>query len=233
MHMWKLLIVEDDEKLKNELAYFLNHNGYEAIEVSGFEDPVGEILDSGCDLVLLDINLPMMDGQYICREVRRKSDVPIIMVTSRNSDLDQLISMNYGADDYVEKPFHTQILLARIGAVLRRVKKSSTAVEVIDCGGWSLDVQKRMAVHGSQWVELTKNEWNILYYLAKNMGKLVSREELMTYLWDSEMFVDDNTLSVNMARIRSRLQEIGVGPVVKTRRGQGYMMMFGETDERL
>ena len=125
MHMWKILIVEDDEKLKNELAYFLNHNGYEAIEVSGFEDPVGEILDSGCDLVLLDINLPMMDGQYICREVRRKSDVPIIMVTSRNSDLDQLISMNYGADDYVEKPFHTQILLARIGVVLRRVKKAA------------------------------------------------------------------------------------------------------------
>ena len=168
--MYKILIVEDDEKLKNELAYFLNHNGYEAIEVRGFEDPVGEILDTGCDLVLLDINLPMMDGQYICREVRRKSDVPIIMVTSRNSDLDQLISMNYGADDYVEKPFHTQILLARIGVVLRRVKKSSTAVEVIDCGGWGLDVQKRMAVHGRQWVELTKNEWNILYDLAKNLG---------------------------------------------------------------
>ena len=133
--MERILIVEDDEKLRKELAFFLNHNGYEAEELCRYETLVEDILDSGCDLVLLDINLPVVDGQYVCREVRKKSDVPIIMVTSRNSDLDQLISMNYGADDYVEKPFHPQILLARIGAILRRVRKGNGTGEIMDCGG--------------------------------------------------------------------------------------------------
>lgn len=229
--MERILIVEDDEKLRKELAFFLNHNGYEAEELCRYETLVEDILDSGCDLVLLDINLPVVDGQYVCREVRKQSDVPIIMVTSRNSDLDQLISMNYGADDYVEKPFHPQILLARIGAILRRVRKGKEAGEIMDCGGWWLDVASRTAGTKTKSVELTKNEWNILFYLASRRGTLVSRDALMTYLWDSEMFVDDNTLTVNVARIRAKLEEIGIRDVIKTRRGQGYVMEEGGRHE--
>lgn len=229
--MERILIVEDDEKLRKELAFFLNHNGYEAEELCRYETLVEDILDSGCDLVLLDINLPVVDGQYVCREVRKQSDVPIIMVTSRNSDLDQLISMNYGADDYVEKPFHPQILLARIGAILRRVRKGNGTGEIMDCGGWWLDVARRTAGTKTKSVELTKNEWNILFYLASRRGTLVSRDALMTYLWDSEMFVDDNTLTVNVARIRAKLEEIGVRDVIKTRRGQGYVMEEGGRHE--
>lgn len=222
--MGKILIVEDDEKLRKELAFFLNHNGYDTEELCNYETLVKDILSSEGDLVLLDINLPVFDGQYVCKEVRKVSDVPIIMVTSRNSDLDQLISMNYGADDYVEKPYHPQILLARIGAILRRIKKVNGVGEIINCGGWQLDVSRRMARKQNMEVELTKNEWNILFYLSSRRGTLVTRDALMTYLWDSEMFVDDNTLTVNMTRIRAKLEEIGVKNVIKTRRGQGYVM---------
>lgn len=226
-----ILIVEDDEKLRGEMAFFLEHNGYEAKELCRYETVVEDILASDCDLVLLDINLPVVDGQYVCREVRRTSDVPIIMVTSRNSDLDQLISMNYGADDYVEKPFHPQILLARIAAILRRMKKGKEPGETVDCGGWWLDIPRRMAGKGARSVELTKNEWNIVFYLASRRNTLVSRDALMTHLWDSEMFVDDNTLTVNVARIRTKLEEIGVRDVIKTRRGQGYLMEDGGENE--
>lgn len=222
--MEKILIVEDDEKLRKELALFLNHNGYETEELCHYETLVEDIIASKGDLVLLDINLPVLDGQYVCKEVRKESDIPIIMVTSRNSDLDQLISMNYGADDYVAKPFHPQILLARIAAILRRVKKEVGVGDIIDCGGWKLDISRRIACKNNVEVELTKNEWNILFYLSAQRGKLVTRDALMTYLWDSEMFVDDNTLTVNIARIRGKLEEIGVKNVIKTRRGQGYVM---------
>ncbi len=222
--MKRILIVEDDEKLKKELAYFLCHNGYETKELEKYDTPVEDILHCGCDLVLLDINLPVVDGQYICKEVRKQSDIPIIMVTSRNSDLDQLISMNYGADDYVEKPFHPQILLARIAAILRRVNKGKESPEIIECGGWQLDVAKRMARNQGMEIELTKNEWNIVFFLAKQKGTLVTRDALMSYLWDSEMFVDDNTLTVNVTRIRSKLESIGIKNVIRTRRGQGYVM---------
>lgn len=223
--MEKIFIIEDDEKLRNELRDFLCRNGYEAECLEEFGHTKDAIQNSGADLVLLDIGLPVEDGQYICKEVRKESDIPIIMVTSKNTDLDELLSMNYGADDFVAKPFNTQILLARIAAILKRVNKGSQAVESISCGSFVLDTARGVVRVQENEVELTKNELKILNYLAVRRGMIVSRDALITYLWDSEMFVDDNTLTVNITRIRNKLERIGVCGVIQTKRGQGYLLL--------
>lgn len=223
--MEKIFIIEDDEKLRNELRDFLCRNGYEAECLEEFGHTKDAIQNSGADLVLLDIGLPVEDGQYICKEVRKESDIPIIMITSKNTDLDELLSMNYGADDFVAKPFNTQILLARIAAILKRVNKGSQAAESISCGSFVLDTARGVVRAQENEVELTKNELKILNYLAVRRGMIVSRDALITYLWDSEMFVDDNTLTVNITRIRNKLERIGVCGVIQTKRGQGYLLL--------
>ncbi len=221
--MQKILIIEDDEKIRSELETFLNKNGYETKTIVNFENTIEDALNEKADLILLDINLPYADGEYICKEIRNNSDVPIIMVTSRDSEIDELISLNYGADQYVTKPYNIQILLAKIAGLLKRNQSNNTN-DKIELEKFILNTSSRYVGNGDKKVELTKNEYNIIYYLSLRKGKLVSRDEIMDYLWESESFIDDNTLSVNIKRIRDKLEEIGAKDSIETRRGQGYIL---------
>ena len=221
--MQKILIIEDDEKIRSELETFLNKNGYETKAIVNFENTIEDALNEKTDLILLDINLPYADGEYICKEIRKNSDVPIIMVTSRDSEIDELISLNYGADQYVTKPYNIQILLAKIAGLLKRNQFNNTN-DKIELEKFILNTSRRDVENGDKKIELTKNEYNIIYYLSLRKGKLVSRDEIMDYLWESESFIDDNTLSVNIKRIRDKLEEIGAKDSIETRRGQGYIL---------
>ena len=222
--MSKIFIVEDENIIRDELSIFLARYGYEVEAPENFENIIEEIKKSNSDLILLDINLPIFDGYYICREVRKFSETPIIVVTSRDSDVDELMSMNLGADDFVTKPYNTQILLARIEAILKRVNRSSTPQDVLEYKDMKVNLSNGTVTYDDKTIEITKNELKILSYLIKNKGKIVSREKLMNYLWDCEMFIDDNTLSVNVTRIRKKLEEIGLKNIIETRRGLGYIM---------
>lgn len=222
--MQKILIVEDDEKLRHELKVFLDKNGFYAIEFDKFENPVENILNENADLILLDINLPFSDGKFILNEIRKVSDVPIMMITSMNNDIDELISLNYGADHYVTKPFNIQILLAKITGLLRRSNNANINLEKINCGKFILNISQSMIEKDDKKVELTKNELRILHFLVKNKNKIVSREDIMEYLWESESFIDDNTLTVNMKRLRNKLEELDLKDLIETKRGQGYIL---------
>lgn len=221
--MQKILIVEDDEKLRNELEIFLNNNGYESISLKTFENTLNDILEINPKLLLLDINLPGADGEYICKELRKKSNMPIIIVTSRDNDIDELLSINNGADHYVTKPFNIHILLAKINSLLRRTNMSNDSSEIIDAGDFVLNINKSTIKKDDKIIELTKNEFRILKYLVKNRDKIVSREDIMICLWDSDDFIGDSTLTVNMTRLRSKLEELGLKELIETKRGQGYI----------
>lgn len=223
--MQTILIVEDDERLREELEIFLNKNGYKAETLKKFNNTIRDILDIQPDLVLLDVNLPFADGEYICKEIRRQSTMPIIIITSRDNELDELLCLNYGADHYVTKPFNIQILLAKIGSLLRRTNMLEENSEKIDAEDFILNMSKSTIEKGEKIIELTKNEYKIIKYLLKNRGKIVSRDEIMRYLWDDESFIDDNTLTVNMTRLRKRLEKIGLYNVIETRRDQGYILI--------
>lgn len=222
--MEKIIIIEDDEIIREELRNFLSKYGYETIAPTSFDNVVEFILKENANLVLLDINLPIYDGYYICREVRKESDIPIIIVTSRDSDMDELMSMNLGADDFVTKPYNTQILLARIGALLKRSGQSGVCNSVLNYKNLQLNLSNATISYGEKEIELTKNEVRILSYLINHKGEIVSRESLMEYLWNSEYYVDDSTLTVNITRLRKKLDEIGIENVIETRRGLGYIM---------
>ncbi len=222
--MQKILIVEDDKKIRKELEEFLRKHGVLAKGLEKFDNTIQDILSENADLVLLDINLPYTDGEFVCKEIRKTSNVPIIMVTSRDNEIDELMSLNYGADQYVTKPYNIQILLAKIIGLLKRNKSSEKEIQKIDCNGFSLNIAERVIEKDDKKLELTKNEYSILYYLAKNKEKIVSRDEIMDYLWESEEFIDDNTLSVNIKRLRDKLEELGLVDRIETRRGQGYLL---------
>lgn len=222
--MSKILIIEDDEKLRKELKIFLEKNGYEVVILENFENTIEDALNEKPDLILLDINLPYFDGEYICKEIRKMSDVPIIIVTSRDSEIDELISLNNGADQYVTKPYNIQILLAKISGLLKRSKNVDINQSKLDCGKFILNISKSLIEKEDIKIELTKNELKILHFLILNKGKIVSRDEIINYLWDSESFIDDNTLTVNMTRLRTKLEEIGLKDIIQTKRGQGYIL---------
>ena len=217
----KIIIVEDDENIRDELSRFLESYGYEIFAPEKFSNIIDDIISADGQLVLLDINLPMYDGYYICRELRKRSDIPIIIVTSRDSEPDELMSMNSGADDFVSKPYNTQILLARISSVLKRTYKKGVT-QTLESGGVTLNVSNGVISFNGKSCELTKNEHKILQLLMSRQGKVISRTEIMTMLWQSEEFVDENTLTVNVNRLRRKLSEIGVEDFLKTKRGQGY-----------
>ena len=221
--MQKILIVEDDEKLRNELDIFLNNNGYEIVTLNTFDNTINDILAINPDLVLLDINLPNADGEYVCKQIRKTSNMPIIIITSRDNELDELICLNYGADNYITKPFNIQILLAKIASLLRRTNIVGYQ-DKINCNEFILDLSKSTIEQDGKVIELTKNEFRILKYLVQNRGKIVSREEIMECLWEDESFIDDNTLTVNITRLRNKLEEINQKELIMTRRGQGYIL---------
>ena len=222
--MQKILIIEDDEKLRCELETFLNKNGFVATSLKKFDNAVEDILKIQADLLLLDINLPYTDGEFICKEIRKTSNVPIIMVTSRDSEIDELLSLNYGADQYVTKPYNIQILLAKIVGLLKRNQNAGNNPDKIDCGEFVLNTAGRIIEKEDNKVELTKNEYKILEYLVIHRQQVISRDEIMDYLWESEEFVDDNTLNVNIKRLRMKLEELGLTDQIETRRGQGYLL---------
>ena len=222
--MQKIIIIEDTERIRLELSELLKRYGYDVKSPSNFENIIDYVQNENPDLILLDINLPLYDGYYICREIRKTSDVPIIVVTSRDSEMDELMSMNLGADDFVTKPYNTQILLARINSVLKRSVKTTTSSDILMYKDLKLNLSNSSVTYKENTVELTKNELKILGFLIKNKGIIVSREELMEYLWSTDFFVDDNSLSVNMTRLRKKLAEIGMDNPIETRRGQGYIM---------
>ena len=222
--MEKIIIVEDDEIIREELQSFLGRYGYEVVVPRELENIVEFILKENSDLVLLDINIPIYDGYYICREIRKKSEVPIIIVTSRDSDMDELMSMNLGADDFVTKPYNTQILLARIAALLKRSNNKTTSNNILNYKNLQLNLSNAKITCENKEAELTKNEVKILSYLMNHQGQIVSRDLLMEYLWSTDYFVDDSTLTVNITRLRKKLEEIGIENVIETRRGLGYIM---------
>ena len=223
--MQKILIVEDDEKLRDEIEIFFGHNGYETESLKKFDNTIQDIIDINPDLVLLDINLPGADGEYVCKEVRKQSNVPIIIITSRDNEVDELLSINYGADHYITKPFNIQILLAKTNSLLRR-SNIGNAQDKINAKDFIINLSDSTVVKGEKTIELTKNELKILKYLTENRNKIVSREEIMDYLWESESFIDDNTLTVNITRLRNKLEELNLKELLETKRGQGYILKF-------
>ncbi|MDU5217850.1 MAG: response regulator transcription factor [Atopobium sp.] len=222
--MTKILVVEDDHQIQQELVLLLQRNGFEAQALTSFESVPQQIVTAHPDLVLLDLNLPGIDGQQICREVRQLSNVPIIVVTSRNTDLDELMVLSLGADDFIAKPYNTQILLMHITSVLRRANSDVTTGTKLSHAGVTLDSSSCKVSANQKSVELTKNELRILSLLMQNAGTVVSRQRIQEELWQSDEFVDDNTLTVNISHLRNTLASIGVEDFVMTRRGLGYVI---------
>ncbi|MDR2519567.1 MAG: response regulator transcription factor [Eubacteriaceae bacterium] len=221
--MQTVLIVEDDQTIRRELEILLEKYGYAAKATDDFSNAAAWILQQQAHLVLLDINLPYCDGLHICREIRKNSAIPIIIVTSRSGDVDELMGMSLGADDFVRKPYNIQVLLARIENVLRRASAGQMD-DILRVGEIALNLGNGTISLGKQSLELTKNELRVLRLLMKNQGKIVSREQIMLELWQSDEFVDDNTLTVNIGRLRKKLGEIGAEGLIQTKRGQGYML---------
>lgn len=222
--MRRLLVVEDDARLRDELCVLLRRNGYEAEALASFDDAAAQILAAAPDLVLLDLNLPGVDGTYVCREVRRASPVPIVVVTSRDNDMDELLTLSFGADDFIPKPYNDQVLLAHVATVLKRSYGEGAASAEIGYAGVTLDTARcRVSYQGSS-AELTKNELRILALLMRNAGAVVSRQRIQEELWASDEFVDDNTLTVNVSHLRATLAKIGVEGFVRTKRGMGYLV---------
>ena len=218
--MAKILIVEDDEKLRKELKTFLVNNGYEVNTLNEFNDSINKIMDIPSDLILLDINLPYLNGEVIVKSLKEKIKTPVIIITSQNSDIDELLCLNYGADDFVTKPFNLQVLLARINRLLK-----VDVSDILKYNDLEVNLLNSTMKYDNKVMELSKNEIKILGYLIKNKGHIVNRDDLMDYMWNTNEFVDDNTLTVNVNRLRTKLEEIGVIGAIETRRGQGYILV--------
>lgn len=216
------MIVEDNEQIQREINNLLIHNGYETVRVEGFYDVPKQVKLNNPDLILLDITLPMDDGFKICTEIRSFSRVPIIFVTSRNTNIDELMSITLGGDDFITKPYNIQILLARINSLLKRAYPNMGTMDILEHNGVTLNIVSSKIIYNGKEEELTKNELKILHYLFVNKGKIVSRVDIMEYLWDSSLFINDNTLTVNITRIRGKMENLGVEEFIKTKRGQGY-----------
>lgn len=222
--MVTIMIIDDNEQLQNEIGNLLTINGYSVLKPKTFDNIPQVVKENNPHLILLDINLPNCDGFQICTEIRSFSKVPIIFITSRNTNIDELMGITLGGDDFITKPYNTQILLARINALIKRAYPNDSNLDVIEYSGLKLNILTSTIEHNGNSEELTKNELKILYYLLINKEKIVSRAEIMEYLWDSSMFVNDNTLTVNITRIRNKIEEIGLKDFIKTKRGQGYMI---------
>lgn len=223
--MYKILVIEDDIKLDKLIAEYLQKYKYETIHIQNFRNIEMELERSKADLILLDINLPYYDGFQLCKTLRRTSKVPVIIISSRDSHEEQIRGLELGADDYIVKPFNFDFLLAKIQAEIRRVygeyAVESTMVESI--GGIKLNKDTFDLLYNDIKIELSKNEFKLLNILIKNENKIVSREELLEELWDNITFVDDNTLTVNITRIRNKLKGLGVNEIISTKRGIGYI----------
>ena len=220
--MKKIFIVEDDKSICMELVEILENEGYAASYLTDFEHSKEEILAARADLILMDINIPGINGRNLLKEIRKESDIPVIMVTSRTSEMDEVLSMSYGADDYITKPYNPTILLLRIAAVLKRMVGSQNAASY---RGAEVNFSKGTIRLGEKEQVLTKNEMIIFQRLLSSKDKIVSRDEIMTDLWDNEEYVNDNALTVNISRLRTKLAELGLPDAIETRKKQGYRLI--------
>lgn len=223
----KILLIEDDVNIRKELQILLENALYETKIIENFTYIVEQILEENPDLILLDVNLPNNSGLVICTELRKVSDIPIIFVTSNNTSMDELNCMMLGGDDYVTKPYNAPVLLARIAALIKRTKKANIQnrkqeENKIVYKEITLNVETYTVKYREREIELTKNEFKILHYLFRHTKVIVSRLDIVEFLWDNEVFIDDNTLSVNITRIRNKLEQIGVTDLIETKRGLGY-----------
>ncbi len=235
--MRKIGIVEDDRKLGEELKYFLETNGYEVryVDVAEYEGKpesflVNLLVEENLHLLLLDIGLPRIDGSHVCKSYRGLCQTPVIMITSNNSEMTELLCITNGADDFVPKPFNPQILLARIEMIMKRVYRennSSDEVTVTTANDavFTIDFAKGKISSGEDTCDLSKNELQIMKILINRHGDIISREDIIDYLWDNKSFVDDNTLTVNMTRIKGKLEQIGITDAIVTKRGMGYRLV--------
>lgn len=223
--MFKIMVVEDDPKLRDIVIENIQKWGFKGLAVNDFTAVLSEFLQFEPHLLLMDINLPAYDGFYWCERIRRISRVPIIFISSRDSNMDIIMAMNMGGDDYIQKPFSLEVLMAKMNALLRR-SYSYVGIEAnaIEYNGVILDLKDSHLQYNDQEVELTKNEYRIAYILMKKSGQVVSRDEIMRGLWEDESFVDDNTLTVNINRLRRKLRDIGLQDFIQTRKGQGYII---------
>lgn len=220
--MKKIMIIEDDTIISKELYELLVNAGYEALILKDFSNAKEEILKSNIDLILLDINIPYQNGEQLLKEIRKESNIPVIMVTSRASETDEILSISYGADDYITKPYSPTILLLRIQNIFKRLDNST---EVLKYKDLEVSLSRGILSKENQILELTKNEMLIFQHLLNNQNRIVSRDELMTILWNNEEYINDNALTVNISRLRSKLEDFGYPNAIETRKGQGYILL--------
>ena len=220
--MKSILIVEDEEIIRKELETLLKNSGYNALSLNSFSDAKEDIINTKADLILLDINLPNINGEMLLKEIRKEINTPVIMVTSRNDEVDEVLSISYGADDYITKPYNPTVLLLRIQNIFKRMENNRDDLFYDDI---IVNPQKGTLDKNGKTLELTKNEMIIFTYLLRSRGKIVSRDNLMTDLWNNNEFINDNALTVNISRLRSKLQEFGLEGKIETRKGQGYKLL--------
>lgn len=216
----KIMIVEDEKEILIELSNLLENSGYEVDVIKDFSFARQEILNSKADLVLLDINIPVINGELLLNEIRKESNVPIIMLTSRINEVDEVLSMSYGADDYITKPYNPTILLLRIQNIFKRMDREYLVYDDV-----KVNYEKGTLSKKDKVVELTKNEMIIFVYLLKKREKIVSRDELMTELWDNDEYINDNALTVNISRLRSKLESLGLKKTIETKKKVGYKLL--------
>lgn len=222
--MKKILIIEDDKTISDELKILLDDNGYDSYQLFNFHQVTKKIIEFDPDLVLLDIVLPGTNGQTILKKIRKESNLPVIMLTSKTGDINEIMSMSYGADDYITKPYNPTLLLLRIETLFRHLDDQGSN-DQIEYNQMTINLLKSTLTYKDNEIILSKNELTILYYLIKNHGKIVSRDELMDHLWDYSDFVDDNTLTVNINRLRKKMKNLGILDSIETRRKQGYILL--------
>ena len=220
--MKKIMIVEDDKVIAEELYNLLKSSNYEAIILTDFKNAKNEILKSGVDLILLDINIPILNGEILLKEIRKESNVPIIMVTSKTSETDEVLSYSYGADDYIIKPYNPTILLLKIAAIFKRCELNSNIISYKDL---SFDIGKGIVKNKNTEVILTKNEIIIFSLLLNHQDRIVSKDEIMTDLWNNDEYINENALTVNISRLRAKLFELGYDNIIETRKGIGYRII--------
>ncbi|MBS5588249.1 MAG: response regulator transcription factor [[Clostridium] spiroforme] len=220
----KILVIEDDKTISDELKILLDDNGYDAYQLFNFHQITKKIIEFNPDLVLLDIVLPGTNGQTILKEIRKESNLPVIMLTSKTGDINEIMSMSYGADDYITKPYNPTLLLLRIETLFRHLDDRGSNNQ-IEYNQMTINLLKSTLTYKDNEIILSKNELTILYYLIKNHGKIVSRDELIDHLWDYSDFVDDNTLTVNINRLRKKMSNLGILDSIETRRKQGYILL--------
>lgn len=223
MMNWKILIIEDDYVIRSELVTLLKGNGYEASAITDFSHVIQEVTSIQPHLILLDIRLPGINGFSLCSQIRSFSNVPIIFVTSCNTDMDELNSIMLGGDAFITKPYNTAILLAKIASLLKRAYPDK-GTEVLSYHGADLHLDCSKITYAGHEADLTKNESKILYYLFKHAGTICARADIIEYLWDNQLYVDDNALSVNINRIRDKLSTIGLTDFIITKHRQGYTL---------